>query len=173
YLLGWYVAPSTAWPAIAPLVPPPDSILVQPEGEWGERQAHLFKTISAPSNKVVLIASDSPQIELETVLQSFAALTQSDLVLGPTYDGGYWLIGMRGSHDLLTGLQMSGPDVLNQLLARAERLKLDVTLLPATFDIDVEEDLVHLREVVEHRSDLMATRAALIRLGLLEGVKSR
>ncbi|MGH7869542.1 MAG: hypothetical protein ACREP9_18395 [Candidatus Dormibacteraceae bacterium] len=35
YLLGWYVAPSTAWPAIAPLVPPPDSILVQPDGEWG------------------------------------------------------------------------------------------------------------------------------------------
>ena len=113
-----------------------------------------------------MIASDSPQLTVEVVTSAFRELDRNDLVFGPTYDGGYYLIGMRGWHDVFHDIPMSVGTELDNIVARAEHAGLSIGRTEATFDIDEVEDLEHLRQLVELRSDLAATRVALETLGL-------
>jgi len=175
---GWYVTPADAWPEISPLVDPLGSqtrsgtrVILQGGGDLAERQRDLFLGAAARGEeRVVLIASDSPQLTVEVISQAFRELDRHDLVFGPTYDGGYYLIGMRcQSHrDVFGGVPMSTGTVLGDVVAQAESLNLSVGWVETTFDIDEVEDLEHLREIVDYRPDLAATRDALESLGLLE-----
>jgi glycosyltransferase A (GT-A) superfamily protein (DUF2064 family) len=148
-----------------PLVGP---ILVQGPGDWAARQQALFA--GAPGRgeqRTILIASDSPQLTLDPILEAFALLADRDLVLGPVDDGGYYLIGMRGPWDVLGGVRMSTGTVLDEIVARAERLGLSVAFVAPTFDVDEAEDLARLAALALDRDDLPATKSALERLGLL------
>ena len=166
---GWYVTPPDAWDDISPLVSCGREVrmLYQSEGNLTVRQREFFRGAAARGEeRVVLIASDSPHLTVEVVAQAFSELDSSDLVFGPTYDGGYYLIGMRGWHDVFQDVPMSTNTVLGDVVAQAERAGLTVGWVETTFDIDEVEDIEHLRPLAKHRSDLVATRAALQELGL-------
>ncbi len=161
---GWYVTPADAWEDISPLVGcgREERILLQKEGDLTERQRELFLGAAARGEeRVVLIASDSPHLAVEVITSAFRELDRHDLVFGPTYDGGYYLIGMRGWHDIFHDIPMSVGTELDNIIARAEQAGLSVGRTESTFDIDEIEDLEHLRRLVEYRSDLAATRVAL------------
>jgi rSAM/selenodomain-associated transferase 1 len=169
---GWYVTPPDAWPEIAPLVAPcgKSRVLFQGEGDWTKRQRGLFYgAAQRGEKKVVLTASDSPHLAIEVVARAFGELDRHDLVFGPTYDGGYYLIGMRGYNDILHDVEMGTDTVMNEIYARAERAGLSVGSVETTFDVDEIEDLKHLRRLVATRPDLAATRAVLETLGLRGG----
>jgi uncharacterized protein len=172
FALGYYVTPPDAWEEIAPLIHRGRRALrvsIQGEGDWTERQRQLFREGAARGEeKMVLIASDSPQLTLKIVEEAFRVLDRHDLVFGPTYDGGYYLIGMRGFHDVLSGIPMSTGTVLDDVAGRAERIGLSVGWVETTFDVDEVEDLAHLRGLVATRADLAATRLAMETLGLHE-----
>ena len=165
--LGWYVTPPDAWADVAPLVggeaQQPARVLDQGEGDWAERQGRLFRGAEARGEeRVVLVASDSPQLSVGVVAGAFQELGRHDLVLGPVYDGGYYLIGMRApatGHDVLGGVSMSTATVLGDVVVRAECLGLSVGRLASTFDVDEAEDLERLRPLALARDDLPATRA--------------
>ncbi|MDX6379023.1 MAG: uncharacterized protein QOI57_47 [Rubrobacteraceae bacterium] len=167
---GWYVTPTDAWDDISPLIGWGERevrILFQKEGDLTERQRELFLgAADRGEERVVLIASDSPHLTVEVVVQAFRELERHDLVFGPTYDGGYYLIGMRGWHDVFHGISMSAGTELDHIIARTEHAGLSVGRLETTFDVDEVEDLEHLRQLIEHRGDLAATRAAMESLGL-------
>ena len=168
FALGWYITPPDAWPELAPLVGAAEQestraarVLAQREGDWTARQQALFAGAAGRGEgPVILAASDSPHLSVETVSAAFDELDRHDLVIGPTYDGGYYLIGMRGWHDVFQGIPMGTRTVLNGISARAGRMGLSVGQVDATFDIDEEEDLEHLRRLAAG-ADLPATRAAL------------
>lgn len=168
---GWYLTPSDAWDDVSPLVDQGERkgrVLFQREGDLTDRQRELFRRASERGEeRVVLIASDSPQVTVEVIEQAFRELDHHDIVFGPTYDGGYYLIGMRGhyTYDVLHELPMSTDSVLDGVVARAREAGLSVGWVETTFDVDEVEDLEHLRRLVEHRADLSATRAALEKLG--------
>ena len=170
---GWYVTPLDAWDDLSPLVHRGGreaKVLLQGEGDLSERQRELFRGAAARGEeRVVLIASDSPQLDVAVVERAFRELRRHDVVFGPTYDGGYYLIGMRGFEDVFHGVPMSVGTELEAVIAVAELAELSVGRVEATFDVDEVEDLEHLRRLVEHRPDLAATRAALEELGLLHG----
>lgn len=169
FALGWYVTPPDAWPEISPLTGETGRVLFQGEGDLTERQRELFRgAASRGEERTVLIASDSPHLTVEVVGEAFRCLDRQDLVFGPTYDGGYYLIGMRGWHDVLHGTPMSMGTELDGIMTRARLSGLSVGLLEATFDVDVAEDIRHLRPLALERPDLSATRDALESLGLLE-----
>jgi len=172
---GWYVTPADAWDDISPLVDwggHEMKVLLQGEGDLGERQRELFRGAAARGEeRVVLIASDSPQLDVGVVERAFRELDRHDVVFGPTYDGGYYLIAMRGFEDVFRGVPMSVGTALEGVVAAAELAGLSVGWVETTFDVDEVEDLEHLRRLVEHRSDLAATRAALETLGLLHGTE--
>ena len=171
---GWYVTPFDAWADISPLVAPGRRarVLLQGEGDWGERQRQFFHGAAARGEeRAVLIGSDSPHLTVEVVVRAFRELDRHDLVFGPTYDGGYYLIGMSGQGpcDVLSGTLMSTGTELDDVIARTERAGLSVGWVETTFDVDEVEDLEHLRQLVEYRTDLAATRTALQALGLYGG----
>lgn len=168
FAVGWYITPADAWSDLAPLVGDQRSrILVQDGPDWTERQRRLFREAADRGETcTILVASDSPHLSVEVVADAFALLEQHDLVLGPVYDGGYYLIGMRGRHDILDGVPMSTGTVLQTMLARAEAMGLAVAQVTTTFDIDEVTDLHFLHRLVHERADLVATRAALEHLGL-------
>ncbi|HEX4211936.1 MAG TPA: TIGR04282 family arsenosugar biosynthesis glycosyltransferase [Candidatus Dormibacteraeota bacterium] len=174
FRLGWYVTPTDAWSEIRPLVGagPATRVRVQPEADWTDRQRHLLRRASEEGERpVVLIASDSPQLGLDQVTEAFAHLHDHDLVLGPTHDGGYSLIGMRGWHDVLSGIVMSGRDVADRIRQRARTLRLRLATLAPIFDIDEREDLALLDRYMTPGHDLHATRSAMERLGLVRAVQ--
>ncbi len=167
--LGWYVTPPDAWTEISPLAGETGPVLFQGDGDLSERQRELFAgSADRGEERTVLIAADSPHLTVEVVEEAFRRLDRQDLVFGPTHDGGYYLIGMRGFHDVLRGMSMSVGTVLDAVVARARLSGLSVGLLDPTFDVDEAEDLQHLRPLALERPDLSATRDALESLGLLE-----
>ena len=169
FALGWYVTPPDAWAEISPLVGESGQVLFQGEGDLTERQRELFRGAAGRGEeRTVLIASDSPHLTVGIVEEAFRCLDRQDIVFGPTYDGGYYLIGMRGYHDVLQETPMSVGTELDGIVARARLSGLSVALLETTFDVDVVEDIRHLRPLVLERPDLAATRDALESLGLLE-----
>lgn len=169
--VGWYITPPDAWPELEPIVAhgAEPRVVPQGNGDWTERQCMLFKGAAARGEeRVVLVASDSPHLMVEVVADALEQLNQHDVVFGPVHDGGYYLIGMRGWHDIFEGVAMSTATVLDDLIKRAEQMGLSVALVAATFDIDEVGDLPQLRRLAHERPDLPATRAALAALGLSE-----
>jgi len=158
----WYLAPG-AEAHVLRLTATSPLFRTQRGTDWADRQANLFKACAAEGEaRVVLAATDSPQLRPERVEEAFAALALHDAVLGPTHDGGYYLVGMRGGlHDLLEGVEMSTESALDQVLRRARARRLSVALLEAEFDVDSEADLPRLAQEVARRADLPHTAAVL------------
>lgn len=175
--VGWYVTPPDAWDDLGPLVGHAERstrVIPQGPGDWTTRQRALFRDASARGEeRTVLVASDSPHLAVETVAAAFRLLDRHDVVLGPTVDGGYYLIGMRGWHDVMRGVAMSTGTVLEEILFQSRRQQVSVAQVPATFDVDEASDLEALLELASTRADLPATRTVLATLGLLTNVRFR
>ena len=110
----------------------------------GERMKNAFeKSFTEGFDSAILIGSDSPGLPLETVAAGFEALETHDVVLGPTPDGGYYLIGLKNKFPgpLFDGIEWSSKSVLERTRKNAGRLALRSALLPEYFDIDRPEDL--------------------------------
>lgn len=158
---GWCIAPGSK-PHLAPLIRSTARVRVQRGDSWAERQANLFRDCAAEGEmRVVLAATDSPQLPHPRLEEAFAALDANDVVLGPTHDGGYYLIGMRGFHDVLEGVEMSTTSALDEVRERAGSQGISVALLEPEFDVDAADDLIRLSEEVSRRDDLAHTAAAL------------
>lgn len=173
--VGWYLTPAEGWTEVSALLDGrvPEGrmpLLFQGEGDWTDRQIRFFSgAADRGEERVILIASDSPQLTMETVSRAFRQLDRQDLVFGPVHDGGYYLIGMRAGsgHEALKGIPMSTDTVLEEITARAHGLGLSVGWVEPTFDIDEAEDLARLRQVVRERPDLGHTRTVLEKYGLV------
>jgi len=95
--------------------------------------------------RVIAFNSDSPHLAPSVLENAFQALTKCDLVIGPTHDGGYYLVGAKGAYPTLfqnDGLGTSS--ALERLLTRAKALKLSSSLTETFYDIDIAEDLIRL-----------------------------
>lgn len=117
----------------------------------GERLHQAFReSWENGSNLTVIIGSDSPGLPSEYLREAFTALEKNDLVLGPTKDGGFYLIGLRGNppDTLFAGVPWSTSQVLVGTVKNAQRLNLKTHLLGEYFDVDLPEDL-ELLEAVE------------------------
>jgi rSAM/selenodomain-associated transferase 2/rSAM/selenodomain-associated transferase 1 len=90
---------------------------------------------------VVLVGTDIPSMTAGHIQNAFQALRRHDIVLGPSRDGGYWLIGMGRPLDLFRDIPWGGADVLARTLAQAAGQGLTVHQLEPLNDIDTETDL--------------------------------
>jgi rSAM/selenodomain-associated transferase 1 len=95
----------------------------------------------------VLVGTDSPTVPRQLLADAmrYVATGDVDLVLGPSEDGGYYLIGLRLPRpELFVDMAWSTPAVLPETLRRAEALGLRTAMLPAWFDVDTGADLERL-----------------------------
>ncbi len=97
--------------------------------------------------RVIAFNSDSPHLPPSALQAAFETLAAHDVVIGPTYDGGYYLVGTKASHPTLFASDgMGTSSALERLLARAQALKLSVGMADPFYDIDVVDDLTRLAE---------------------------
>jgi rSAM/selenodomain-associated transferase 1 len=166
YEIAWHVAPDS-WSHLRPLVARADAVRVQRGRGWAARQANLFRDCDAGGEgPVVLVATDSPQLRPARVDEAFSALESNDVVFGPTLDGGYYLVGMHGFHDIFEGAAMSKASTLVEMMGRAVERSLSVHLLEPEFDVDTEQDLDLLAQEIGRRKDM---RWSALALGLIRG----
>jgi rSAM/selenodomain-associated transferase 1 len=97
--------------------------------------------------RVIAFNSDSPHLPRSVLEDAFETLAAHDVVVGPTHDGGYYLVGAKASHPMLfAGDGMGTSSALERLLARARALELSVGFADRFYDIDVADDLARLAE---------------------------
>lgn len=95
--------------------------------------------------RVIAFNSDSPHLPRSVLEHAFEALVGHDMVVGPTHDGGYYLVGAKASHStLFAGDGMGTRSALERLLSRARALDLSVGFADVFYDIDVADDLTRL-----------------------------
>jgi glycosyltransferase A (GT-A) superfamily protein (DUF2064 family) len=106
----------------------------------------VFAHFGGPGRQgVVAFNSDSPHLPASVLGSAFEALTAHDVVVGPTHDGGYYLVGAKAAHPaLFDGDGMGTKSALETLLARARGLRLSVGFTDPFYDIDVAGDLTRL-----------------------------
>ena len=173
YDLGWAFTPAaTDYRALLCGLgyPQPGPVRFVPqEGEgWGARQANLLRWGHDQGYaRTVLVASDSPHLDPAIPGLAFAALEDHDVVFGRVRDGGYYLIGLRGTHDVLSGVPMGTAAAADALVARIAALGLSAAETPPTFDVDEESDLDLLRaELAPDGAAAPATWTVLAELDL-------
>jgi uncharacterized protein len=99
------------------------------------------------SRRIIAFNSDSPHLPCSVLEGAFETLAAHDLVVGPTHDGGYYLVGAKASHPtLFAGDGMGTSSALERLLSRARELDLSVGFADRFYDIDVADDLTRLAE---------------------------
>lgn len=117
--------------------------LIKQEGaDLGDRMFNAIKNEFLTSDSVVLVGSDLLGLNAKYIENAFKALENNDLVLGPTEDGGYGLVGMNKPLDVFSNISYSQTDVLEMTLKKAKDLGAKAYLLEVIRDIDTPEDLV-------------------------------
>jgi len=95
--------------------------------------------------RVIAFNSDSPHLPRSVLEGAFEMLAAHDVVVGPTHDGGYYLVGAKASHPTLFGGDgMGTSSALERLLSRVRDLELSLGFADAFYDIDVADDLTRL-----------------------------
>jgi rSAM/selenodomain-associated transferase 1 len=150
--------------------------LPQSGGDLGDRMSAAFsRLLAGGGRKALIVGSDCPTVDPDYLRAAFEALSSCDVVLGPTVDGGYYLVGLSTPHpELFEGIPWSTTRVLSETLKRVQDLGLRVTCVTPWYDVDDGDALMFLvRELSAGRpagptAAAPATRRALARLGLLE-----
>ena len=106
----------------------------------------VFAHFAAPGRqRVVAFNSDSPHLPRSVLEDAFESLATHDVVVGPTHDGGYYLVGAKAFHPtLFAGDGMGTNSALERLLSRVRALELSLGFVDPFYDIDVADDLTRL-----------------------------
>ena len=121
-------------------------VVVQRGEDLGERLARAFQErLAGGARHVVIFGSDSPLLAAERFERAFAALEESDLVLGPAEDGGYYLIGAAHLHPaLFRRMPWGQPGLFAETTRRARAGGLTLATLPAAYDVDTPDSVARL-----------------------------
>lgn len=133
--------------------------------DLGERLIHAIqRTLANRSGPVVVIGSDLPALSPVLLETAFEHLKNKHVVLGPSSDGGYYLIGLTHPLPVLfKGISWSGPKVLRQTQRILTQEGIAAAILPVERDIDTPEDLAHLKTLDESSTHFLRTRRFLRR----------
>lgn len=106
----------------------------------------VFRHFTAAGRRnVIAFNSDSPHLPRSVLGSAFEILAMHDVVVGPTHDGGYYLVGAKAAHPaLFESDRMGTKSALDRLLARAKVLELSTGFTAPFYDIDVANDLIQL-----------------------------
>lgn len=128
---------------------------------------HLFEK---GYHRVVLLGSDIPEINRNIIEDACRALESSDAVVGPSSDGGYYLIGFAKSvysepgflKRFFSSINWSTPEVLDQTISRIDRALLEKKILPQLDDMDTVKDLDGLASRVKQGKRIGAYTGKII-----------
>ena len=144
------------------------------DGLGARMQAAVADALTAGYGRVVVIGTDHPTLPLAFVGDAFVGLTEpSTVVIGPSDDGGFYLVGMNGPFPSLFEMTYSHAGVFAETLARAAEAGARTVVLPPGYDVDDGASLARL--VAEWRAGVAVGRrteamlARLVEAGVIPG----
>lgn len=143
---------------------PHEEVVQQGEGDLGCRLERVLADALQTSPFAVALGADSPGLPAELMDHAHRALETSDSVLGPTEDGGYYLVGLkRCPRGLFLDLPWSCPTTFEATRSRFLDHRLTVGILAPWFDVDIPRDLERLRELLHKEPHRAPQSAALLK----------
>ena len=114
----------------------------------GERLANAFSEMLRSYQRVVVIGTDAPHLKSAVISAAFRKLAQTDAVIGPSSDGGYYLLGLRRMIPALftSDIGWGGEQVFTNTMKAMKSYLVEPSLLPVDFDVDRPEDLKRLAD---------------------------
>lgn len=123
-------------------------VFCQKGTDLGEKMANAFMEVfESGYKKALIVGTDIPDISAKIINDAYDKLSKYDTVIGPSEDGGYYLIGFRKNtfiKDCFKGIKWSTDSVLKETLAIIEKKQMNYYLLPILNDIDTMDDLIDL-----------------------------
>jgi rSAM/selenodomain-associated transferase 1 len=115
---------------------------LQPPGDLGDRMADAFsRRFAEGEDRVMIVGSDCPYLATQHLRGAAVGLDDSDVVLGPASDGGYWLVAQRAPGvDLFSSIPWSSHNTLQRTQQRLDAIGASWSLLEELADIDTAED---------------------------------
>jgi rSAM/selenodomain-associated transferase 1 len=137
-------------------------------GSLGARMAHALAPYG--QDGAVLLGTDTPTLPSRLLARSVALLRRAPVVLAPSFDGGYYLVGVRGAMpDIFRGIAWGRAGVLDETLARLRRRRVSYALGPGWYDVDRWSDVALLAAHLE----LMSARQLSARQALPKARRRR
>lgn len=124
----------------------------------GEKMFRCFKDLLKNYRKITIIGADSPQLNSYVVKEAFQRLVKADIVLGPSEDGGYYLIAMKRPHDIFKGISWGTDRVLEEQLINIKRCRLNTSLLDQKYDIDTWQDALRLKQEINRKQNSLTVQ---------------
>lgn len=115
--------------------------------DLGEKMENSFRDLFKKGFlRIIIIGVDSPTLPVEYIARAFDELNKADLVLGPSTDGGYYLIGMKEKvSSVFTSVEWGSENVLLQTEKLIKKHGIKLSLLPVHYDVDTKENLRFLK----------------------------
>ncbi|MCB9248596.1 MAG: TIGR04282 family arsenosugar biosynthesis glycosyltransferase [Ignavibacteriales bacterium] len=112
--------------------------------DLGEKMLNAFEQVKSKGfEKILIIGSDVPDISKDLITNSLNELNKTDVVISPSDDGGYSLLGLKEINSFLfQNIEWSTQKVLNQTIEAIKQNKLSLTKLKTLNDIDTKEELI-------------------------------
>lgn len=137
----------------------------QGPGDLGERMERVLRDGAGDGSSCLLVGADTPDLPMRFIESGFRLVENGRVALGPSTDGGYYLVGAANPVPAMFELSAAwgGPDVLAETKSRLEAARAAFELLPCWNDVDVYEDLLGLAERLAATAggDASATSALL------------
>ncbi len=109
--------------------------------DLGSKMSHAFRSVFRDHKRVCIIGSDCPYLLKNDIDQAFNILELEDIVIGPTKDGGYYLLGMNQYYpSIFEHIEWSTENVTQQTIDQVNHAQLSHSLLRKLEDIDFIED---------------------------------
>lgn len=140
---------------------PQDRIWLQGEGTLGARLSRVLRRALGRGRPAIAVGIDSPGLPREHLELALAALSEHEAAIGPTRDGGFYLLGVRRCPPtLLDGLPWSSVETYERTCERLAAFDLPAQKLPVWFDVDEPPDLRRLERLLR-RGCVRADQSAL------------
>jgi rSAM/selenodomain-associated transferase 1 len=135
--------PQNAAKEFKSLIPANWQLFPQQGADLGTRMNHAIQhCLHLGASSVIIIGTDIPSLPEDHITQAFQLLEQKDLVLGPSTDGGYYLIGLTGlAPQVFQDISWSTREVFSQTIEKISTLGLSLGLVPPWYDVDSPDEL--------------------------------
>lgn len=132
-----------------------DVKFIKQEGnDIGEKMHNSISFSLKQYNRAVLIGSDLPLLNKKDIELAFNILEEKDLVISPTYDGGYYLIGMKEENPDIFKMKYSTSSVFEETLDRIQSIGLSYGKGNIQLDIDDKNDFISLHKVLKENDSI-------------------
>ena len=136
-----------------------------PDHDLGQRMDHAFSlAFERKYSSAIVIGSDLPTIDGSIIKQALEALSQHDVVIGPSVDGGYYLMGLKTpTPELFSNIPWSTDQVTLLTQQIASHIGLSIKLLSPQRDLDTIDDLqVFIHNAQDPKQQMISSRTAQV-----------